>query len=300
MRVRIRDLVAHLGSPLFLLLAGLCVLLPFASVSCNVSADQGLISSETSIGGTSSSGLSAAEQPCLQSLSNWNWATYTGVNLLVGSTPNVDLQTPSGCGYLSQEARTESPTTFDDGVMNLGVQPAMWLLLALILAGLFFSLTRRVAGVAIVCAAAAIAVLGQWAMESGAILSRMGGPNASEEFSVHLGIGALLCILALALAALCAGSTTPWLTGLRQRLTPAIAEPRVTAAFGDLGATWLPPPPPPGPPPWGAPGSWPPPPPPPPSPGPPPLGHPGSPPPPPPPGPPPWGGPASWPPTPAP
>jgi hypothetical protein len=257
MRVRIRDLVAHLGSPLFLVLAGLCVLLPFASVSCNVSADQGLISSETSIGGTSSSGLSAAEQPCLQSLSNWNWATYTGVNLLVGSTPNVDLQTPSGCGYLSQEARTESPTTFDDGVMNFGMQPAMWLLLALILAGLYCSLTRRVAGVAILCAAAAVAVLGQWVIESASILSRMGGPNPSEEFSVHLGIGALLCILALALAALCAGSTTPWLTDLRRRLTPAVADPQVPAAVGDLGATWLPPPPPPGPPPWGGPGGWP-------------------------------------------
>jgi hypothetical protein len=237
MRVRIRDLVAHLGSPLFLVLAGLCVLLPFASVSCNVSADQGLISSETSMGGTSSSGLSAAEQPCLQSLSNWNWATYTGVNLLVGSTPNVDLQTPSGCGYLSQQAGTETPTTFDNSEMNLGVQPAMWLLLALLLVGLFFSLTRRAAGVAIVSAAAVVAVLGQWAIESAAILSRMGGPNPSEEFSVHMGIGALLCILALALAALCAASTTSWFTDLRRRLTP----------------------PPSGPPPWGGPASWPPP-----------------------------------------
>jgi hypothetical protein len=110
-----------------------------------------------------------------------------------------------------------------------------------------------------------------------------------------MGIGALLCILALALAALCAASTTSWFTDLRRRLTPAVADPQVPAAVGDLRATWLPPPPPPGPPPWGASGSWPPPPLPP-SPGPPPLGNPGSPPPPPPSGPPPWGGPAGWPP----
>ena len=229
MRVRLRGVVARLGSPLFFVLAGLCFLLPFTTVSCGAAPFQAVTSSGSSAGVTPNSGANLVERSC---------DMYSGINLVSGGAPSVYYSPQGGCGLFPPANQNGSPATADTGGVPLGPQPLMLLVLAAILVGLVASLTRRVSRVTILAATAIMAILLQWLWECTEIgMYTLGG------YRVNLGIGAILCMAALALAALSYRVSQRWAPTL-VHAPPAGANARLRALFGGQPAPWVPPPPP--------------------------------------------------------
>jgi hypothetical protein len=258
----VKEPAPRIVSPVFLVLAGLCFLLPFAGVSCNTTtatAELGsLFSSSPQIGGQGSdqegvpsyctpataspngdllphcqyslepAGLPAEPaglMACLNSLDNFNLATYTGLDLAAGSAPSAAGAEPSGCSALSTEEGSSSsiPTRADAGQIGLGAQPLLLVALLAILLGLLVSLTRialRGLAVAVAAAVAIILLVVEQDQVSTQVLDRIshsvlnsisgtlaghGTLGVSEllqvditnSFTITVGIGFILAIVAL-------------------------------------------------------------------------------------------------------
>jgi hypothetical protein len=198
MRATLRRLAARLGSPLFFVVAGLCFLLPFATVSCD--------------------GETGPPQPCTQAV-NWAPATYTGIDLLMGNAPSVAA--PGACPLSSQANATSSPTTVDPLQTTLREQPLVVVAFALILVGLFLGLIHRVTRVTKVVVAAILILLIQWVMD-GLPLLLLTAVRVTPDF------GAIACVVALVLAARSYRAPQRWTADL-------IHPPPAAASEGPVG-----------------------------------------------------------------
>jgi hypothetical protein len=254
----LKDPAPRVFSPVFFILAGLCFLLPFAGVSCNTAALKSGASISQELGGSGSAD-NQAMNACLNSLTNVNLVTYSGVNLVAGSSPTVTTKLPAGCSTYSRETGGSTTATTDPSQANLGIQWLLLIALAAMLAGLLLSLGRfALRGLAVAaCAAGAIILLvvnqGQVSSEFLEKIDQGSGSAAllNGYFNVTMGIGAILAIVALAIAVL---------YNLAAELAPLVAAgSRAAPVAAPATAYGVPPPAPPGgygsppAPPWGGP-----------------------------------------------
>ena len=237
------------ASPILLVLAALCFLLPFVGVSCNTAAAQGALGPAIqSLGG--SSGQSDQATKCLQALSNRDLATYSGANLAFGGSPSTPSNLP-GC-----DAGSSTPTSSPDSG-NIGVQPLVLMALILIVVGVLATplrtpLRNLVAGGAALLAAVLVLVnnstvhtpiFNKLSSSSGSnSLAQFGGGSLETFFSVHASIGFTLVLIALLLALLVNAAGAATAMGLKL----SSASP---AAPGEPPGGWAPTVPPPGAPP---------------------------------------------------
>jgi hypothetical protein len=200
------DKAARGASPVLLVLAALCFLLPFVGVSCNGSALQGLASS---LPGASDGAQASA---CLSTISNTDLYTYSGLNLATGSAPST-VTIPSSCSSTTGGSSTSSDTP------TVGVQPLLVLALVLIVVGIVATVLRPrlryVVGAASALVAAILVIAGNSAVHgavsdrisalasrsgdtSGLSLQGLGGVGSF--FNIHAAIGFTLILVALFLA----------------------------------------------------------------------------------------------------
>ena len=172
----VKEPAPRIVSPVLLVLAGLCFLLPFAGVSCNTSAVTAELGSLSSIsqqlGGQGSVSMPAGLSGCITSLNNYNLATYSGLDLTTGSAPNAAGSAPSGCSALTREEGSSSsiPTSADAGQLGLGAQPLPLVALVAMLLGLLLSLTRFILRGLLVAVAAAVAMQSPRCRQAGRLL----------------------------------------------------------------------------------------------------------------------------------
>jgi hypothetical protein len=223
-------------SPILLVLAALCFLLPFVGVSCNTSAGGAALGSALSqAGGAGNSGNAAAVTSCLQGLSGRDLVTYSGVNLLTGSTPAATTSIP-GCDTGSASASSSASSTVSKDA-GIGVQPLMVVALLLILVGIIAGLLRAPARAVIAGSAALVAavlivinnstvhtpILNKLTSSGGGAsissLGLTGGLGLESFFSIHAAIGFILILVALFLAL--AANAVDLTLGSRLRLTTA-------------------------------------------------------------------------------
>jgi hypothetical protein len=235
----VKDPAPRVISPILLVLAGLCFLLPFAGVSCNTAPASAELRSLSSIsqalgGGALSSSDTRALTGCLNSLNSYTVATYSGLDLAAGSAPSAASGTPGGCSAFSATAGSPSPPTSAAAAqIAIGVQPLLLVALAAMLLGLLVSLFRfvlRGVVVAVAATAAIILLLVEQAQMSSQILDRitqsafgalslpggsiLAGPKPTPDiisniegvgsgfFRVSVGIGLILAVAALGVAVL--------------------------------------------------------------------------------------------------
>ena len=213
-------------SPILLVLAALCFLLPFVGVSCNTAAGGAALGSALSqAGGAGNSGNAAAVTSCLQGLSGRDLVTYSGVNLLTGGNPTTTTNIP-GCGSSSSAAASTEA--------GIGVQPLIVVAFVLVLVGIVATvlharLRALVAGGAALVAAVVIIInnsavhtpiLNKLTSGSGNSLSSLGIAGGVESFfTIHAAIGFTLVLIALFLAL--AVNVAALALGSRLRLTVA-------------------------------------------------------------------------------
>jgi hypothetical protein len=207
-------------SPILLVLAALCFLLPFAAVSCNSAAGGALGSGLSQLGG-SAANAAPQETACLNDLSNGkDFVTYSGVNLVAGSDPTIN----------SSACDTTATTTTDRG--GVGAQPLLIAALVVIAVGILATVLRArvrplVAGAAALIAGVLVIIGGDTAQSditskitsSGGTssFSSLGVGSLGNFFNVHASIGFWLVLVALFLAVLVnLGALAP-----RLRLTAA-------------------------------------------------------------------------------
>ncbi|MBJ7609924.1 MAG: hypothetical protein JF887_10925 [Candidatus Dormibacteraeota bacterium] len=241
------------ASPILLLLAALCFLLPFVGVSCNTAAAGAAIGSVGSIGGSSGSNNAGASAACLQALNGRDLFAYSGVNLITGSNPSVDTNIP-GCP--SSSSPSSGAADSQPPPQGIGVQPLLVIALVLIAVGIVATVLRAPLRAIVAGAAALLALVMVLANNSavhGTIVAKLnasgGGALSSTGFSgaldsfinIHPAIGFTLILLALVMAIVVNGAAL--LLGSGLRLTGAVAGAAPTSPG------MAPPAPPPGPPP---------------------------------------------------
>lgn len=217
-----REAPARGLSPLLFIGAGLCFLLPFAGVSCNTQALQqfGGVASQFGSQTGSSGGGDAAFNACMDALKNYNFATYSGVDLALGRAPSVSDSGPSQCKSLSGSDTgmgTPAPGQTNLVAGDLKVSdPGLLAVLGLIVLGLIIS-PLRVPYRWLLTSAAAAAAFVVLLITEGAIknqvlaaltasitksagsqdLSSLGLSDFSSFFVVNMQIGLTLCLVAL-------------------------------------------------------------------------------------------------------
>jgi hypothetical protein len=197
---------ARAASPILLVLAALCFLLPFVGVSCNTAAAEAELGSAFSqVGG--STGNAGAATSCLQALSGRDLASYSGLNLLTGSSPTIATSI-AGCGSAAATPSTEGA---------IGAQPLIQVAFLLIVIGIVATILRGrlrgfVAGGAALGAAVLIIlansaahtpIFNKLAASAGGLsLSDLGSGalGVVNLMNIHPGIGFWLVLTALALA----------------------------------------------------------------------------------------------------
>jgi hypothetical protein len=242
-------------SPILLVLAALCFLLPFVGVSCNTAAGGAALGSALSqAGGSGNGGNSSALTSCLQALNGRDLVTYSGVDMLTGGNPTAATSIP-GCdtGSASSSSSASATVSKDAGI---GVQPLMVVALVLIVVGLLASLLRAPARAVIAGSAALVAavlIVINNAMVHTPILSKLtssaggasapslgltGGLGLVNFFSIHAAIGFILVLVALVLAL--AANAVELARGSGLRLSSGASDWRAPPPGGP-GATHPPP-----------------------------------------------------------
>ena len=236
------------ASPVLLVLAALCFLLPFVGVSCNSSGLQGLAGALP--GGSSGSAQSSA---CLAAISNTDLYTYSGLNLATGSAPST-AALPQSCSTTTGGTQSSSETP------TVGVQPLLILVLVLIVLGIAATILRsplRYATALAAALAAAILVIVNNSVVHNAVSNKItdlanrssGSSNLGLQgvggvgsfFNIHAAIGFTLILIALLLAVVVNASGLIAVSGLRM----AHAPPATVAPSAAAAQPWQPPPQPP-------------------------------------------------------
>jgi hypothetical protein len=212
------DRTARRASPILLVLAVLCFLLPFIGVSCNTSAGSAVLGS---LGASADTSNAAASAACLKALNGHDLYVYNGLNLVTGSDPTVQTDIP-GCPTTSSSNST-SPLAISPSAqpptLGIGVQVVMVLVLLLIVVAIIGGAVRGRAGRALAGGAALLAivlVLVNNSTAHSAIVDKLnssasGGAGGSlpsaalggtidSFFTVHAALGFTLILVALGLA----------------------------------------------------------------------------------------------------
>jgi hypothetical protein len=244
-------------SPVILILAALCFLLPFVGVSCNTGAAQSQLGPALrSLGGAGGSQAAQATQ-CIQGLANRDLATYSGFSLAFGGNPNTDTSNIPGC----DTGGTSTPSPGGDQG-NIGVQPLMLIAFILVVAGGLASIlpaaVRSLAagGAALVAAVLLIIndgtvstpIINKLTASSGGSLSQIGiSGGLGGFFNIHAAIGFWLALVALVVAVVVNGAAILLARGVLPTTTPSGGPPGGLgwAVPGGAGAGPAPPPPPP-------------------------------------------------------
>lgn len=200
------------ASPVLLILAALCFLLPFVGVSCNTSAGGAALSGALSQAGPGAvGGDSATVTRCVQALVGRDLVTYSGLNMLAGSDPSTVTSLPGCTGANSVPA----PSAAASSGAAIGVQPLIVAAAVLILVGIAAAalparLRPATAAMAALLAAVLIAVndtnvhtpiLSRLSAGGGNNLASLGITGSLDTFfNIHAGIGFTLAMLALVLA----------------------------------------------------------------------------------------------------
>ena len=257
-------------SPLFFVLAGLCFLLPFAGVSCNTDTAKSTLSPLIAASGGGNPQQVQQINACLDALNNYNLATYSGANLLTGSAPSVNNGSgPEACKAVSG-GTTSTATATDAGKLKLDTQPLLIAAAVCIVAAFLLGILRLplrgliVAGLSV---AAIVLLLLQFSRESGLVSGKIlaaanagsgagaipGGIDISSFVKTTMGIGLILCLVVLGLAALYSLASLAGGGGASRRATaePGAAPggyppPEGYGGAGPPGHGGAPPPPPPG------------------------------------------------------
>jgi hypothetical protein len=202
-------------SPILLVLAALCFLLPFVGVSCNTGAGQAALGGAiNSFGGASGSGSgsSQAATDCLNALNGKDLATYSGVNLLTGSDPST-VSTISGC----PDSTTSSTSPSSSGLTGVGTQILLVIAGVLILVGILATPLRAplrgvIAGGAALVAAVLVVLnnssthdaivkkITSSSSGSGSLSSLGVSGGLDTFFNIHAALGFTLILVALGLA----------------------------------------------------------------------------------------------------
>jgi hypothetical protein len=216
------------ASPVLLVLAALCFLLPFVGVSCNTAAAEAALGSAFSqAGGSAGSSSAGAATSCLDALSGHDLATYSGLNLLTGSNPSVATSI-AGCGTTSAAPSTEG---------GIGAQPLIVVAFLLILVGMVAAILRGpprgyVAGGAALVAAVLIILANSavhtpivdklTASAGGLPLSNLGSGalGVASFLNIHPALGFWLVLAALVLA-VAANAVTIAVTSRQPSVPPA-------------------------------------------------------------------------------
>jgi hypothetical protein len=212
------------ASPILLVLAALCFLLPFMGVSCNTSAGSAALGSLGSVGASGDSSGAAASAACLQALNGRDLYVYSGLNMVTGSDPTAQTNIP-GCPTTSSSNSTSplaiSPTA-QTPTLGIGVQALMVVVLLLIVVGVVGGAVRGRSGRFIAAGAALLAAILAVVNTStahtaivnklnssvgggaGGSLSAAGLGNGTIDsfFNIHAALGFTLILIALGFAVL--------------------------------------------------------------------------------------------------
>ncbi len=261
-------------SPALFVLALICFVLPFASVSCDTTTLAGFGSS---LGGDS--GSSGTSQQCISDLKNYSLVTYSGTSLVTGSDPSIGGTPPASCSA-SASSSPSDPTKNNPHDFNIGIQPLAVIAVLLIIGGLVasaMSMKMRGAITAAVSLVAMIVVFMTQSQVKTAALAKLSTAMASQNpssgstssfnpfgsmdissfFLVNPGSGYVLLLVVLGFITLFN------VAAFIMSMTPAMGTP-AAAAPPAMGAPPVTAPPPMAPPPMSPPPAAPPPPPPPP------------------------------------
>ncbi len=205
------DATARKVSPALFILVLICFVLPFVGVSCNTDkAQQALSGLASGFGGSGSSSSSNSMTACLDALKGKDLVTFTGLNLVMGSDPSVIKDAPAGCDSSGSPASAASTNASQ---VNIGVQPLAILALAVILVGLVsgaLKVSLRGAVAAAMALLAAVLLLFEQSRAAAAIFDKLNasagsgaslGISASDYFNSTLGIGLILMLVVLVIAA---------------------------------------------------------------------------------------------------
>lgn len=226
----------RLLSPVLFLAAVLMFLLPFAGVSCNTSTAQSTIGS---LGQLASPQEQQAMKQCFDDLNNFNFATYTGVNLAFGTAPTVNNDEPASCKALNQASGGTASSATDPNQAKTPIQPFALIAFVLAILGiivglLHFPLSRLLTATV---AAAALVFLGLQLARQKDVINQVVQNSASSQgqqipgidfsafFNVNIGIGAWIAVVLLAVALL---------VNLASQLVGGAAKPAAAAAGGGM------------------------------------------------------------------
>ncbi|MFN2569375.1 MAG: hypothetical protein ABR564_07215 [Candidatus Dormibacteria bacterium] len=151
----VTESAARRVSPVLYLVAALCFLLPFATVSCNTERAKPLV--DAAVQSASGGAVPDTKQlnACLDALSGRTFASYSGLNLVAGSDPSVSSARVDAC---PGNQGTGTPSGGDE---NIGPQSLDGAALAVIILALLFgmvSFRRRGLVVAILSGVAIVLV----------------------------------------------------------------------------------------------------------------------------------------------
>jgi hypothetical protein len=249
-------------SPILLVLAALCFLLPFVGVSCNTSAGTAALGSLGSVGASGNNSGAAASAACLQALNGRDLYTYTGLNMVTGSDPSVQTSIP-GCPTTSS-SNSNSPLAISPSAptptLGIGVQALMVVVLLLIIVGVVGGAVRGRTGRLIAAGAALLAAvlvilnnstahaaivnkITSSAGGTGSLSSSGLGGTIDSFFSVHAALGFTLILIALGFAVL--ANLVALVVGSGMRLTTVGPQPGAPPPGGVTPWPDIPPAPPP-------------------------------------------------------
>jgi hypothetical protein len=211
-------------SPLFFVAAIVCFFFTFAGVSCNTDAAKTTLNGVSALGGAGAPANSSALTKCVDALKGVNIASYSGFNLVFGSSPSVLSSAPSGCPNSSGSGLPSSGSDINLGVQPLAVAGFAAIALALLVSEFgFFGLLRapfRGVLTTLLAVAGLVTILLEQGHVSGAITSKVSTVtagsgstfNVASYFIVNNGIAYYAVIGVLGAAALynaiCAFFTT--------------------------------------------------------------------------------------------
>lgn len=182
-------------SPLFFVGAIVCFFFTFATVSCNTDAARSTLQGLEGLGGPSSTSNSAAINKCLTALQGVGIASYSGLNLVFGSSPSVLKDAPAACPKNTTSALPGGGTVTNGNAVNVGVQPLAVAAFAAIAFGIlvselgFFGLLRppiRGALTTLLAVAGLVTLVLEQAHLAGAITSKISTVSAGTGASFNL------------------------------------------------------------------------------------------------------------------
>lgn len=206
-------------SPLFFVAGIVCFFFTFAGVSCNTDAARSTLQGIEGLGGPASGTNTAAINKCLTALQGVSIATYSGVNLVFGTSPSVLKDAPKACPKGTTTSLPGGGTVANGNMVNIGVQPLAVAAFAAIALGIFicelgfFGLLRpplRGALTTLLAVAGVVTLVLEEAHLQGAIASKISTVSAgagtsfnlASYFVVSSGVAYFVAIAVLGVAAL--------------------------------------------------------------------------------------------------